>query len=97
MGTCCNCNCGSSSYDIYSDYLVKYINEYKNQGFNISYLTIQNEPFATQTWESCVFSLDEQKDFIYNHLIDKLDDNVFMIILNAVYFKGEWIYQFSKY
>ena len=29
-------------------------------------------------------------------IIDKLDDNVFMIILNAVYFKGEWIYQFSK-
>ncbi len=66
-------------YDIYSDYLVRYINEYKNQGFNISYLTIQNEPFATQTWESCVFSLDEQKDFIYNHLIDKLDDTKILL------------------
>ena len=61
-------------YDIYSDYLVKYINEYKAQGFNISYLTIQNEPLTIQTWESCVFNLDEQKDFIYNHLIDKLDN-----------------------
>ncbi len=66
-------------YDIYSDYLVMYINEYKNQGFNISYLTIQNEPFATQTWESCVFSLDEQKDFIYNHLIDKLDNTKILL------------------
>jgi len=66
-------------YDIYSDYLVRYINEYKNQGFNISYLTIQNEPFATQTWESCVFSLDEQKDFIYNHLIDKLNDTKILL------------------
>lgn len=66
-------------YDIYSDYLVKYINEYKNQGFNISYLTIQNEPLAVQTWESCVFSLDEQKDFIYNHLIDKLSSTKILL------------------
>ena len=61
-------------YESYANYLVKYINEYKNKDFNISYLTMQNEPLAVQKWESCVFSLDEQKDFIYNHLLDKLDN-----------------------
>jgi glucosylceramidase len=61
-------------YDLYSTYLCKYIDEYKNEGFNIAYLTIQNEPLTMQTWESCVFTLDEQKDFIYNHLLDKLND-----------------------
>ena len=29
-------------------------------------------------------------------IIDKLDDNVYMIILNALYFKGQWEYPFSK-
>ena len=29
-------------------------------------------------------------------IIDKLDSNIYMIILNAVYFKGEWSYQFEE-
>ena len=29
-------------------------------------------------------------------IIDKLESNIFMVILNAVYFKGQWINQFSK-
>ena len=61
-------------YDLYSDYLIKFINEYKALGFNIKYITIQNEPYARQFFESCLFSLDEQYDFIYNCLINKLDD-----------------------
>ena len=29
-------------------------------------------------------------------IIDKLESNIFMVILNAVYFKGQWINPFSK-
>ena len=29
-------------------------------------------------------------------IIDKLEPNIFMVILNAVYFKGQWINQFPK-
>ena len=29
-------------------------------------------------------------------IIDKLEDNIFMVILNAIYFKGEWMDQFKK-
>ena len=29
-------------------------------------------------------------------IIDNLDDNIFMVILNAVYFKGQWANPFSK-
>jgi serpin B len=29
-------------------------------------------------------------------IIDELSPNIFMVILNAVYFKGKWIYPFSK-
>ena len=31
-----------------------------------------------------------------NHIIDELDPLTYMIILNAVYFKGEWVYHFNK-
>ena len=59
-------------YDNYSDYLVKFISEYKKLGININYLTVQNEPMARQRWESCKFSLLEQKRFIYDSLLPKL-------------------------
>ena len=32
-----------------------------------------------------------------NQIIDELDSNVLMIILNAVYFKGEWFKKFNDY
>lgn len=59
-------------YDIYTKYLIKFINEYKKNNININYLTIQNEPYAKQPWESCYFNMDEQKEFIYNHLLKDL-------------------------
>ena len=60
-------------YELYSTYLSKYVNAYKDLGFNVLYLSMQNEPYATQKWESCTFSLEEQKKFIYEHLNNKLD------------------------
>ena len=59
-------------YDSYSNYLIKFLEAYRNIGINIDYLTIQNEPMARQRWESCVFSLQEQKEFIYDSLLPKL-------------------------
>ena len=66
-------------YEDYSKFLIKFLSEYKKIGINIQYLTMQNEPLARQPWESCKFSLDEQKDFIYNHLLDKLDDTKLLL------------------
>lgn len=60
-------------YERYSNYLIKFIDEYKKLNIRINYLTIQNEPMARQRWESCKFNYQEQKDFIYNYLINKLD------------------------
>ena len=59
-------------YDLYSEYLTRFIRKYAEEGINIKYLTIQNEPEARQIWESCVFSLDQQKDLIYNYMIPKM-------------------------
>ncbi len=61
-------------YSDYVDYLLNFIKIFKENGINIRYLTMQNEPMAKQSWESCCFTIDEQKDFIYNYLLPKLDD-----------------------
>ncbi len=66
-------------YDYYASYLIKFIDSYSKEGIFIKYITMQNEPFARQKWESCVFTLDEQKDFIYNYLIPKLNDTKLLL------------------
>ena len=55
-------------YDLYAEYLLKYILAYKQEGINIDYITVQNEPNATQIWESCLFTEKEESLFIKEHL-----------------------------
>ena len=52
----------------YANYLVKYINAYRELGINIDYMTIQNEPNAIQTWESCIYTPEEEAEFLVNYL-----------------------------
>ncbi|MBR3134363.1 MAG: hypothetical protein IKG56_02765 [Clostridia bacterium] len=59
-------------YGEYANYLVNFIKDYEFANIKIDYLSIQNEPFVNQRWESCTFSINEMKDFIYNYLIPKL-------------------------
>lgn len=68
----------NNKYEDYANYLVNYINYYKDYGINIKYLSIQNEPNALQKWESCLFNSNEQKEFM-NILIPKLNDTTIML------------------
>ena len=54
---------------------MKYIEEYKKEGFNINYVTVQNEPNAIQTWESCLYSPEEEADFAINYLYPTFQNN----------------------
>jgi len=58
--------------DLYADYLIKYILEYKKKNIDINYITTQNEPNAMQMWESCIYSADEEAEFIKKYLYPKL-------------------------
>lgn len=49
-------------------YYVKFIKAYESEGMPIWGLTIQNEPMATQRWESCIYTAEEERDFLKNHL-----------------------------
>jgi glucosylceramidase len=46
----------------------KYINAIQKEGIPVWGLTIQNEPMATQTWESCIYTAEEERDFLKNYL-----------------------------
>jgi glucosylceramidase len=59
----------------WADYFVKYIEAYKVEGIPMWGLTVQNEPMATQVWESCIFTAAEEKDFVKNYLGPTLHNN----------------------
>ncbi|MGO8678261.1 MAG: glycoside hydrolase family 30 protein [Limisphaerales bacterium] len=52
----------------WADYFVRYIQAYAREGISIWGLTVQNEALATQVWESCIFTADEEKDFVKKYL-----------------------------
>lgn len=51
-------------YQTWADYYVKYIEEYAKEGIKIDYVTVQNEPAAVQTWDSCVYDAKEEAVFV---------------------------------
>ncbi len=62
-------------YSLYSNYLCKYIEEYKKEHIDIKYITVQNEPNAVQLWESCLFSPEEEFLFATEYLYSSLKRN----------------------
>lgn len=60
---------------IWANYFVKFIHAYEKEGVPIWGLTVQNEPMASQTWESCLFTGEEECDFIGHYLGPTLHKN----------------------
>jgi glucosylceramidase len=52
----------------WADYYVKYLKAYAEEGVPIWGLTVQNEALATQVWESCIYTADEERDFVRDFL-----------------------------
>ena len=55
-------------YNPWALYYTKFIKEYEKEGIPIWGISIQNEPMATQKWESCLYTAEEERDFLKNHL-----------------------------
>lgn len=68
-------------YKTYANYLRAFCDAYKKDGFNIDFLSIQNEPEASQKWESCTWNLKEQKKFIYDFLLPELSGSSTEIVV----------------
>lgn len=59
----------------WADYYIRFIQAYEQAGIPIWGLSVQNEPMATQTWESCIFTAADERDFIKNFLGPTLHRN----------------------
>ncbi|RVT77491.1 glycosyl hydrolase [Flavobacterium sufflavum] len=55
-------------YQSWANYYTKFIKAYEKEGIPIWGLTVQNEPMAVQTWESCVYTAEAERDFLKNFL-----------------------------
>lgn len=54
-------------YQAWANYFVKFIEAYEAEGLPVWGVTIQNEPMATQRWESCIYTAEQERDFLkYN-------------------------------
>ena len=49
---------------LWAEYLCRYILEYRQRGYYVAGMTLQNEPKAVQTWDSCIFTAQEEKLFL---------------------------------
>jgi glucosylceramidase len=55
-------------YQSWADYYAKFVKAYQAEGIPVWGVTVQNEPMATQKWESCIFTAEEERDFLKNYL-----------------------------
>ena len=47
---------------------VRFIEAYQAEGVPIWGVSVQNEPMAVQRWDSCIYSAEEERDFVRDHL-----------------------------
>jgi glucosylceramidase len=60
--------------EVWARYYAKYIKAMAAEGIKISAITVQNEPKAKQTWESCYYSPEDEKEFIEKYLAPTLEN-----------------------
>jgi len=64
--------------DTWAEYYCKYIEHYEKDGVPIWGISVQNEPEAVQTWDSCIYSGEEERDFIKKFLGPALKKNKYL-------------------
>jgi len=55
-------------YKSWATYFTKFINAYEAEGIPVWGVSVQNEPMATQKWESCIYTAEEERDFLKLYL-----------------------------
>lgn len=54
--------------EAWAQMFVKYIQAYAEAGIDIWAISVQNEAKAVQTWDSCIYSAEEEKDFVRDYI-----------------------------
>ncbi len=59
--------------ELWALYYAKYIKAYRQEGIKITAISVQNEPLACQTWESCQYDAEDEGTFIAEYLVPVLE------------------------
>ena len=54
--------------ELWATYYCRYIRSYEREGIRIWGVSVQNEPEATQPWESCLYTAEEERNFVRDFL-----------------------------
>jgi glucosylceramidase len=54
--------------DAWAQCYVRFIQAYAAEGVPIWGVSVQNEPAAVQRWDSCIYSAEDERDFVRDHL-----------------------------
>lgn len=49
---------------MWAEYICRYIKEFRDRGYYVQRISLQNEPKAVQKWDSCLFSAEDEKVFL---------------------------------
>lgn len=60
--------------DLWARYVARFLSAWADEGLSFWGLTVQNEPAASQRWESMLWSAEEERDFVRDHLAPALRD-----------------------
>ncbi len=63
--------------DVWARYYVKFIEAYNKENLHVFAVSVQNEPAAVQTWDSCEYTAEEERDFVKNHLGPTIEKSPF--------------------
>lgn len=54
--------------EAWAKHYAHFIEAYGHEGIHLWGLTVQNEPEAVQSWDSCIYTAEEERDFVRDHL-----------------------------
>jgi len=60
---------------LWAKYFCRYIQEMEKEGIAIFAVSVQNEPKAKQTWESCFYDAAREAEFVEKYLAPALDES----------------------
>ncbi|MBE5950985.1 MAG: glucosylceramidase [Lachnospiraceae bacterium] len=61
-------------YGAWARYIARYIKEYAAIGIRVSMVSVQNEPMAVQTWDSCIYETEDEMRFVCDYLGPVLEE-----------------------
>lgn len=59
---------------LWAECMAAFAKHYKEQGCDVRYMTVQNEPEAVQTWDSCIYTGKEEGAFAADYLAPALKE-----------------------